>query len=694
MLTRYIERGDTSAMLTRYIERSDTSAMLTRYIERGDTATMLAYYPSTGGFGIIKTSKTIRVDTLKLATKYYASSLLSGVGANQIAYGSPLSGNVNFTYLSGKFTLGVPSGKNPPIDLLVPAGGTGIANESFGLRIRESITDGNSRYMTFGLNNTGRGGFNQGYGYIQHGYWGGGNDNVIILQPNSGRVMIGNAASRAQWQLTIKDQAAVTATTTGSNGALGASYVFGLGGSYTSNPAGIYSIYDKTLFSQGLGLVFRTDASADISNSTGVERMRISSDGQVSIGGSAPATSSIFDVLSTTKGSRPFPIMTGVQADAITGVQALFQYENGIGLRGYNGTRKFYYPESTIATGINTYIPYFDINGQITQNILFRLSNDSRPILQIGTTTSTSTSTPSQINMGSTYSSTAGANPKITLYPNYGFGVSAGSLDYMTDGSVHSFYTGATKVFTVGSAGINMQSLKTLNFSDIAPSPTTPQVNLYGSQYGFGVTASTLNYIVTSTAAHDFYTGPTISMKIAPNTGNILVGTITDIPSSILTANSTTKGILPPRWTNVQRMAISSAATALFGYQIDATEGLYIKKSTGWERLLFASESTVPTQILHEQYNTVTSTTSPVTLSNTQSDNLINQGSTQASFTLLFPATPSDGQVLSITYNNAITSLTLDGNGNTIVGSAVTTAVPGSQRKFKFYAGIGWIKIY
>lgn len=95
-----------------------------------------------------------------------------------------------------------------------------------------------------------------------------------------------------------------------------------------------------------------------------------------------------------------------------------------------------------------------------------------------------------------------------------------------------------------------------------------------------------------------------------------------------------------------------------------------------------------------EGYYTITSTSSPQTLSNDYSDNLINQGGTQASFTFQFPASPADGQILTLTYNNAISALTLDGNGNTIVGSAVTTAVAGSQRKFKFYTGIGWIKIY
>jgi len=113
----------------------------------------------------------------------------------------------------------------------------------------------------------------------------------------------------------------------------------------------------------------------------------------------------------------------------------------------------------------------------------------------------------------------------------------------------------------------------------------------------------------------------------------------------------------------------------------------------------FATDGTVldlnvDTLLKKEKYFTITSTSSPQTLSNNFSDNLINQGGTQATFTLTFPASPVDGQVLKITYNNAITTLTLDGNGNTIVGSAVTTGVAGSQRAFKFYTGIGWIKLY
>jgi len=96
-----------------------------------------------------------------------------------------------------------------------------------------------------------------------------------------------------------------------------------------------------------------------------------------------------------------------------------------------------------------------------------------------------------------------------------------------------------------------------------------------------------------------------------------------------------------------------------------------------------------------EAYYEITSTSSPQTFSNTYSDNFVNQGGTQASFTFLFPATPADGQILCMTWNNAISVVTLDGNGNTLTGTAVTTAVAGTRRMFKFYAASStWVKIY
>jgi len=66
------------------------------------------------------------------------------------------------------------------------------------------------------------------------------------------------------------------------------------------------------------------------------------------------------------------------------------------------------------------------------------------------------------------------------------------------------------------------------------------------------------------------------------NSGSILIGTSTEITSSILNIQSTTRGFLPPRMTNAQRLAIATPAIGLMVYCTDTIEGLYINKSTGW----------------------------------------------------------------------------------------------------------------
>lgn len=81
-------------------------------------------------------------------------------------------------------------------------------------------------------------------------------------------------------------------------------------------------------------------------------------------------------------------------------------------------------------------------SGFVNQNILVANSSGnigigtSTPLqkLQIGTNTSTVTATPDSLSLGATYSSTAGANPKLRLYDDnagtvYGLGVSAFQFD-------------------------------------------------------------------------------------------------------------------------------------------------------------------------------------------------------------------------------------------------------------------------
>jgi hypothetical protein len=71
---------------------------------------------------------------------------------------------------------------------------------------------------------------------------------------------------------------------------------------------------------------------------------------------------------------------------------------------------------------------------------------------------------------------------------------------------------------------------------------------------------------------------------IFPTTGNVLIGTTTDVASSILTLSSTTKGFLPPRMTTTQRDAIVSPATGLVLFNT-TTDTLQVRASTGWINL-------------------------------------------------------------------------------------------------------------
>ena len=66
--------------------------------------------------------------------------------------------------------------------------------------------------------------------------------------------------------------------------------------------------------------------------------------------------------------------------------------------------------------------------------------------------------------------------------------------------------------------------------------------------------------------------------------GNVLVGTTSDISSSVFTIASTTKGFLPPRMTTTQKNAIGSPAAGLVVYDTD-TNKLCCYNGTSWNDL-------------------------------------------------------------------------------------------------------------
>jgi hypothetical protein len=64
---------------------------------------------------------------------------------------------------------------------------------------------------------------------------------------------------------------------------------------------------------------------------------------------------------------------------------------------------------------------------------------------------------------------------------------------------------------------------------------------------------------------------------------SLAVGTFAPaVASAQMEIVSTTRGFLPPRMTNAQRLAIATPAVGLIVYCTDMVEGLYINKSTGW----------------------------------------------------------------------------------------------------------------
>lgn len=97
---------------------------------------------------------------------------------------------------------------------------------------------------------------------------------------------------------------------------------------------------------------------------------------------------------------------------------------------------------------------------------------------------------------------------------------------------------------------------------------------------------------------------------------------------------------------------------------------------------------------VRENYNNITGTTSPITLSSNRRDNLVNQGSTQSSFTFNLPASPPDGFVCKVVFANAVTTLTISGNGNTVLGTAPTSASIGTALEYKYYSSASaWVRI-
>ena len=96
--------------------------------------------------------------------------------------------------------------------------------------------------------------------------------------------------------------------------------------------------------------------------------------------------------------------------------------------------------------------------------------------------------------------------------------------------------------------------------------------------------------------------------------------------------------------------------------------------------------------IQYKQLSSATSGTVTVTDSGTDIQ-LIHTGSLTATLTIAFPATPYDGQKLSIASANGITALTLTTGVGSII-NALTTLAAGNSGTFMYdSANTKWYKI-
>ena len=178
----------------------------------------------------------------------------------------------------------------------------------------------------------------------------------------------------------------------------------------------------------------------------------------------------------------------------------------------------------------------------------------ARQRITVGTTTVSSTSTPEAIDLGATYSNTAGQNLKVYTYNDgtikHGIGVSTGSSDYLTSTSgKHSFYTGTTAsmtLFASGGLGLGTTSDPTNGHLAVGPdsgktgSSIVWTANTGGRLY-VGRESSAGGTIIGGTSAYAAVVGTNNAYPLQFGTNNAVRATI-DSSGNFLVGSSSTIG--------------------------------------------------------------------------------------------------------------------------------------------------------
>lgn len=116
-----------------------------------------------------------------------------------------------------------------------------------------------------------------------------------------------------------------------------------------------------------------------------------------------------------------------------------------------------------------------------------------------------------------------------------------------------------------------------INTGDLDLISTGGTVTIPGFLYGSGTTNTIPKYQTS-----DGFT----NSQIFDNGTSVGVGTVSPNASAILDLSATTKGFLPPRMTESERLAISSPTIGLMVYQTDEPDGVYVYKAAGWIQMI------------------------------------------------------------------------------------------------------------
>ena len=271
---------------------------------------------------------------------------------------------------------------------------------------------------------------------------------------------------------------------------------------------------------------------------------------------------------------------------------------------------------------------------------------------------------PTQLNNTLNVSSNAGISSNLTVL---GSTVLGSNLRVNAATLLNSSLTVANASPSILTGSLRVDGIATLNSLGV-----TNNLNLSGTLTVGGLTQlnNTLNVAGnTGIVAGLTVTGTTQLNNTLNVTGQLGIGTTTPQPSSILDVSSTTKGLLVPRMTEIQKNAISTPAEGLLLYQTDVFNGFYYRDSPSWLRILSTSDN------ISFEIGSVKVGTTSYGLQNTQlGDDTFNFSTSGSNNTAIgfFAISSSNGSDNTALGTNAMRQGqgSVDGSFNTAIGAS------------------------